>query len=1603
MKGVMRLSLTPALAIICLLCFSSTLSFADTVPLANELGGGDPTLQFVQAAHFSEPLVATAPTTPEENFALARALGAYEHRKDPDDISSLTGFLSQHPHSSWSPAILTNLGLHYLHDGYYSSALDAWQKAWEEGKDAAEPRARALVDRAVGELVRLQASLGHFDRVSAIFADLGDRAVTGPATEAVQVASEEAFIATKDPAHLFLCGPRALMSLLLARGANAGQVSFLEWYRAGPNGTSLAEVAGLADKSNLPHLLVFRKAGQPVPVPSIVHWKVGHFAAIVDKANGRYHVEDPVFPGQSLWVTQSALDAEASGYFLIPADTRNNEGKGWRDVSLSEARAVWGRGPTGGTQQGAAGSQDPQADGSGGGGSGPPPPPCGGMCIYNIGESTVSLTLMDTPVGYSPPIGPLPKITITYNQREDSQPANFNFFNLSAKWTFNFLSYVTDDPTNPGGNVTRYLPGGGAYYYTGYSSSLGTFAAQNNDGSILVLTSPTPITYQRRLGDGSVEIYAQSDGSVSYPRRIFLSQVIDPQGNALTLNYDNQLRLTSLNDATGRQTTFTYGLSGRPFLVTAITDPFGRGATLAYDSNGRLNSITDVLGLTSSFGYDANSLVNTLTTPYGTTTFAYTAPGTTGPPRFVQVTDPLGYSEREEWLEPAPIPDSDPTSTVPQGMPLPLTNQFLTYRDSFHWDKYQYIAAGCTPTGGCDYTKARDTHFSHVASNTSLKSTGVESIKYPLENRIWYNYVGQTGGNIEGVYEKPIAAGRVLDDGTTQLQLFSYDTAGFFKLTQVTDPIGRVTSFSYPNHVDLAAINQTTANATQTTIAQFTYDTHHRPLIYTDAASQTTRYTYNAAEQITSVTNPLGQTTQYLYDSSNNLATIVDANVVTVASFTYDAFDRLATYTDSEGWTVTYSYDNADRVTQITYPDGSSDSYTYDRLDLASYRDRQNRAWTYTHDANRRVTATVDPLGSRTLFAYNGNGQLTGLTDPNNNVTQWSYDVEGRRISKQYADTSLVSYAYENTTSRVKSILDALGQTKQYSYAQDNAIASITYLNALHSTPNVTFTYDLYFPRLTTMVDGNGTTTYGYVPAGSLGALQLQQEASPQPNSAIVYSYDQLGRVSARTVNRAGAETFSYDAIGRVVAHNSDLGSFALSYLGQTSQVTQRQLLPLSTNVATSWTFLSNAGDRRVANIGNTGFSTSQFSNFQLTTTAESLVTAVVETSDTSTVYPTAGTKAATYNNLNQLTNQSGQAFGFDANGNLLSDGQRIYTWDAENRLVGITYPGQTGKATTFAYDGISRRTAITSTPTGGGTATTTNYIWCDAKPCQSRSASGSILREYYPEGEFVVGTPAQTLYYGVDQIGSVRRVFANASTAPAFSYDPYGNALQSTLPVADFGYAGMFYNADSGLYLTQYRAYDPASGRWSSRDPAGEIRNPLLASDSITARELLDPNLGFRQQPTIPVLPGEPITGNMVENYGAVNGLYNYVFKEHDDNTILNLDPSRYQNDVTGLVSVLNRFQNGKWTLVNPGQQLEQGNNLYAYVGGSPVGRVDPDGLGTPRYGTPWGVLQITPRTFRFFDGNGNADFDIDIPGHHFPFEWHAWCGGVRGPAIGF
>ncbi len=206
------------------------------------------------------------------------------------------------------------------------------------------------------------------------------------------------------------------------------------------------------------------------------------------------------------------------------------------------------------------------------------------------------------------------------------------------------------------------------------------------------------------------------------------------------------------------------------------------------------------------------------------------------------------------------------------------------------------------------------------------------------------------------------------------------------------------------------------------------------------------------------------------------------------------------------------------------------------------------------------------------------------------------------------------------------------------------------------------------------------------------------------------------------------------------------------------------------------------------------------------------------------------GTSTATYNKVNEVTALGGKPFVYDADGNLVSDGARTYTWDAENRLVGV---GQAGAHSSFAYDGLSRRVAIAATKSGK--TTTTRYLWCGTQICEARTGVSAIARLYYREGEAIPAAKAadDTLfYYGPDQLGSVRDVYAKSpvfSMVQAYDYDPHGNPIKAPAngPFPDFRYAGMFYPVNGtvtgGLYMTQYRAYDSSIGRWLSRDPLGE------------------------------------------------------------------------------------------------------------------------------------------------------------------------------------
>jgi len=827
-----------------------------------------------------------------------------------------------------------------------------------------------------------------------------------------------------------------------------------------------------------------------------------------------------------------------------------------------------------------------------------------GMPVYSFKSLLASLRIRDTPAGYAPPVGPKVFTTITYNQREANQPKQFNFSNLGPKWTFTWLTWIRDDPRSPGSRVLRYVAGGGARSYGGYNYATGKFSPEHDNGAVLVMTSRNPVTYELRFADGAKDVFSASDGATTYPRRVLLTRIVDPHGNALSLNYDNSLRLTSVSDAVGQQTTFQYGDANDSLLVTGITDPFGRHASLTYDAKGRLSGITDTIGMTSTFAYEAGTFVKAMTTPYGTTTFQHTE-GAHGnrTELSIQARDPDGHTERTEYLPDAP---GTPFSFSRAPNRMYIFNSFQNYRDSYYWDKDQFAAACSTngTTTNCDYSKARMKHFMHVNPCCYYTSRVLEDVKYPLESTIWYDYAGQARPLYPGKLDKPSDVGRVLDDGTSQVTHYDYNAHG--KVTRRVDPDGRETDYKYAaDGIDLLQVQQKTGSGYDA-IARYTYNNQHQPLSYTDAAGQTTNYTYNSRGQRTSATDAAGNTTRYRYDGNGYLTTVINAFGDTQHSYTYDAYGRVVSDTDSQGYTRRYRYDALDRITQISYPDGTHKTYTWDKLDLASATDRLGNTTRYSYDAERNLIKVTDAMGQATLYTYYPNGRLRTMTDPNGNVTTWVRDLEGRVTAKTYADGNGASYEYD-TSSRLSKMTDALGQITAYSYDRADLLTGIDYANTVNATPAVTFAYDSNYRRLTAMTDGHGTTAFSYYPAGVLGGGRLKSEHGDDPHDSVQYSYGPLGRPVKRTVDGT-TNTFAYDSIGRLVADRNSLGDFAISYRGDTVQPTKRTVAGVPFQV--SYQYESNLGDRRLKAILNdivSGNTPSPVADYTFTSNANGL------------------------------------------------------------------------------------------------------------------------------------------------------------------------------------------------------------------------------------------------------------------------------------------------------------------------------------------------------------------------------------------------------------
>ena len=390
-----------------------------------------------------------------------------------------------------------------------------------------------------------------------------------------------------------------------------------------------------------------------------------------------------------------------------------------------------------------------------------------------------------------------------------------------------------------------------------------------------------------------------------------------------------------------------------------------------------------------------------------------------------------------------------------------------------------------------------------------------------------------------------------------------------------------------------------------------------------------------------------------------------------------------------------------------------------------------------------------------------------------------------------------------------------------------------------------------------------------YNARGDLTALS-SSSSGPQ-----TFTYDTLRRLVSSTDATGYQVQYAYDAGSRLTSETTPAGTatFAWDLLDRATQVTDPQ------NHVTSYTY--DAVGRRLAMLSPNGLSTHYTYDASSRVTELKLVNSTTNTEllDTVTTYDAngnaliSGPDTYTYDSTQQLASwtRSGvqTTYTYDARGNLSSitgpSGTTTFTVDpATNRLLTMTVPGQ--YTDTWTYDAAGN--PLTRTRLQNGTTQLSSYTWDAAGKLSSviRQGGTTLTFAYAPDGTLTrkeqgtqVTTYAhdfagvsresttssspvtyqhngagelvsltwnnQTYYYHFNAHGDTIALSDGTGTRVAqYSYDPWGTVTMNTNPSLPNPYLycgayGVRWDADLSLYLMGARWYNPATGRFVTKD----------------------------------------------------------------------------------------------------------------------------------------------------------------------------------------
>lgn len=188
-----------------------------------------------------------------------------------------------------------------------------------------------------------------------------------------------------------------------------------------------------------------------------------------------------------------------------------------------------------------------------------------------------------------------------------------------------------------------------------------------------------------------------------------------------------------------------------------------------------------------------------------------------------------------------------------------------------------------------------------------------------------------------------------------------------------------------------------------------------------------TLFHYDKLGQKTSSIDCYGNETNYEYDEFSRVTKVSSPSIGGERGITekvYDALGNVSHTIDPLKNITSASYNLRGKPVQILYPDGSSEHFSYYfHGPLAGKVERNGCTMHYRYDYQDRLIETkcCDPsqkLLWTTSASYN-TFQLLSETDVSGNVTEYKYDIHGRKISTQCGNR-LEEYEYDALSRLIK-------------------------------------------------------------------------------------------------------------------------------------------------------------------------------------------------------------------------------------------------------------------------------------------------------------------------------------------------------------------------------------------------------------------------------------------------------------------------------------------------------------------------------------------------------------------------------------------------------